>query len=107
MSDSQHQIGLPQYFAVFGALMALTGLTVWVAFQNFGWLNNVLAVGIAVVKSTLVILWFMHVRYSSQLTKSVLFIALFFFLLLAAFVLSDSYTRGMLTIPGRPPVIGG
>jgi cytochrome c oxidase subunit 4 len=107
VSDSQHQIGLQQYFAVFAALMALTALTVWVAFQNFGWLNNVLAVGIAVIKSTLVILWFMHVRYSSQLTKTLLFVALFFFLLLAAFVLSDSYTRGMLTIPGRPPVIGG
>jgi len=107
VSDSQHQIGLQQYFSVFAALMALTALTVWVAFQNFGWLNNVLAVGIAVVKSTLVVLWFMHVRESSRLTKSLIFVALFFFLVLVAFVLSDSFTRGMLTIPERPPVIGG
>jgi cytochrome c oxidase subunit 4 len=107
VSDSQHQIGLEQYFAVFGALMTLTALTVWVAFQNFGWLNNVLAVGIAVVKSTLVILWFMHVRQSSRLTKSLIIVAMFFFLVLVSFVLADSYTRGMLTIPGRPPVIGG
>jgi cytochrome c oxidase subunit 4 len=105
VSDSQHQIGLQQYFAVFGALMTLTALTVWVAFQNFGWLNNVLAVGIAVVKSTLVILWFMHVRQSSRLTKSLIIVAMFFFLALVSFVLADSYTRGMLTIPGRPPVI--
>jgi cytochrome c oxidase subunit 4 len=67
----------------------------------------VLAVGIAVVKSTLVILWFMHVRQSSRLTKSLIIVAMFFFLVLVSFVLADSYTRGMLTIPGRPPVIGG
>jgi cytochrome c oxidase subunit 4 len=107
VSDSQHHIGLQQYFSVFAALMGLTALTVWVAFQNFGWLNNVLAVGIAVVKSTLVILWFMHVRQSSRLTKSLIIVAMFFFLVLVSFVLADSYTRGMLTIPGRPPVIGG
>ncbi len=106
-TESEHHIGLPQYFSVFGALMALTALTIWVAFQDFGWLNNVFAVGIAVIKATLVILWFMHVRYSSKLTKSLLTISLFFFLLLVAFVFADTLTRGMLDITGRPPVIGG
>lgn len=107
MSDGQQHIGLPQYFSVFGALLALTGLTVWVAFQDYGWLNNVFAVGIAVVKATLVVLWFMHVRHSSRLTKSLIITAVFFFLILVAFVLSDEVTRGMLTILDRPPVMGG
>ena len=106
MSDDQPHIGLPQYFAVFGALMILTALTVWVAFQDFGWLNNVIAIGIAVIKGTLVVLYFMHVRYSSRLTKSVLIVAIFFFLVLIAFVMSDVWTRGMLSIVNRPPVIG-
>lgn len=107
MSDNQTHIGLPQYFAVFGALMALTALTVWVAFQDFGWLNNVLALGIAVIKGTLVVLFFMHVIHSSRLTKSLIIVAIFFFLVLVAFVLSDTLTRGMLAIFDRPPVIGG
>lgn len=107
MSESEHHIGLPQYFAVFGALMCLTALTIWVAFQDFGWMNNVLAVGIAVIKSTLVVLWFMHVKYSSRLTKSVLLIAIFFFLILVSIVFADTLTRDILNIANRPPVIGG
>jgi cytochrome c oxidase subunit 4 len=106
-SEATSHIGPPQYLLVFAALICLTGLTIWVAFQDFGWMNNVLAVGIAVVKATLVILWFMHVRYSSRLTKSVLVIAIAFFLVLVAFVYADELTRGMLAIDARPPMIGG
>ena len=108
MSDTQqHHIGLREYFAVFGALMVLTAVTVWVAFMDFGFLNNVIAVGIAVVKASLVILFFMHVKYSSKLTKALLPLAIAFFLVLVAFVMADEWTRGMLEILGRPPVIGG
>ena len=107
MSDSQPHIGLRQYFGVFFALMVLTALTVWVAFQDFGFLNNVIAVGIAVFKASLVILYFMHVKYSSKLTKALLPLSIAFFLVLIAFVFADTWTRGMLEIFGRPPVIGG
>lgn len=106
MSDKPH-IGLPTYFGVFVALMVLTTLTVWVAFQDFGALNNVIALGIAVIKSTLVVLYFMHVIHSTPLTKIVLISSVFFFLILVAFVFADVWTRGMLNIVGRPPVIGG
>lgn len=106
MSTKSH-IGLPTYFAVFAALLFFTGLTVWVAFQDFGVFNNVIALGIAVIKSTLVVLFFMHVIHSTPLTKIVLVTAVFFFLILVAFVYADVWTRGMLTIPGRPPMIGG
>lgn len=106
MSSKPH-IGLPTYFAVFAALLVLTALTVWVAFQNFGAYNNVIALGIAVVKSTLVVLFFMHVLHSTPLTKMVLITSVFFFLILVAFVYADVWTRGMLNIPGRPPLIGG
>jgi cytochrome c oxidase subunit 4 len=107
MSENEHHIGLRQYFAVFIALMVLTAVTVWVAFMDFGFMNNVIAVGIAVVKGSLVILYFMHVRHSSALTKVLLPTSIFFFLVLVAFVLSDKWTRGMLDIADRPPMIGG
>lgn len=110
---SQHEsahgaphIGLPAYFAVFAALMVLTALTVWVAFQDFGAMNNVIALGIATVKGALVVLIFMHVLHSSPLTKIVLVTAVFFFLILVAFVYADVFTREILNIPTRPAVFG-
>lgn len=105
-SSEHHSIGLPTYLAVFGALMVLTFVTVWVAFQDYGYLNNVIALGIATIKATLVVLFFMHVLHSSPLTKIVLLVAVMFFLLLVAFVYADVLTRTMLEIPGRPPMIG-
>ena len=105
-SSEHHSIGLPTYLAVFGALMVLTFITVWVAFQDYGYLNNVIALGIATIKATLVVLFFMHVLHSSPLTKIVMLVAVLFFLLLVSFVYADVLTRTMLDIPGRPPMIG-
>jgi len=99
-------IGLPIYFAVFIALMVLTAVTVWVAFQDFGAMNNVIALGIATVKGALVVLFFMHVWHSSPLTKIVLVTAIFFFLILVVFVYADVGTRDLLEIPGRPAHFG-
>ena len=64
---SNHVVPLRVYFSVFGALMVLTAITVAVAFFDLGVLNNVVALGIAGLKATLVILYFMHVRYSGRL----------------------------------------
>lgn len=107
MSSDKPHIGLATYFSVFIALMILTALTVWVAFQDFGAMNNVLALGIAVIKSTLVVLFFMHVIHSTPLTKITLISGIFFFLILVAFVFGDVWTREMLNIVDRPPMIGG
>ncbi len=57
------------YYAIFGALMVLTAITVSIAFINLGPLNFPVALAIAILKATLVILFFMHVKYSSHLTK--------------------------------------
>ena len=67
------------YYTIFGALMVLTILTVEVATHNFGVLNFPVAIGIAITKATLVILFFMHAKYSSSLTK--LFVGTAFFFL--------------------------
>ena len=66
MSD-QHVLPLRVYLGVFGGLLGLTALTTWVAFMDFGVMNTVVAMTIAIVKALLVVLWFMHVRYSGRL----------------------------------------
>lgn len=81
------------YFAVFGALMVLTALTVVAAFQNFGPLNDVVAMGIAITKAALVILFFMHVRHSSRLTKITVVSGFLWLALLFLFTLADYWTR--------------
>ena len=57
------------YLTIFGALMVCTVLTVIAAFINLGNLNFPVALTIAVFKATLVVLFFMHVKYGSRLTK--------------------------------------
>ena len=59
------------YVGIFLTLMVLTAVTVLVAYVNLGQWNKVVALGIATFKATLVILYFMHVKYSSRLTKLV------------------------------------
>lgn len=89
------------YFAIFAALMVLTTLTVWVAFYDLGAFSDVVALGIAVTKATLVVLFFMHVRYSTRLTKLVVGSGIFWLFILFAFALADYWTRGWLGVPGK------
>jgi cytochrome c oxidase subunit 4 len=86
------------YVAIFAALMVLTGLTAWVAFLDLGALNNVVALTIAVIKMSLVILFFMHVKYSSRLTKLVVVSGFLWLLILLAFTFADYASR----VPVRP-----
>ena len=85
---------LKGYFAVFFALLAGTGLTVYAATLDLGRFNAAVALGIATVKATLVALFFMHVWHASEkLTKLVVIAALFFLLLLLGLTMSDYATR--------------
>ena len=77
---------------VFAALMLGTGMTVWAAGRDFGAFNTVVALGIAVTKATLVILFFMHVKYSARLTQLVVVVAIAFLALLLAGIVSDYYS---------------
>jgi len=87
------------YFAIFGTLMVLTGATIAVAFINLGSLNFPVALGIAIVKATLVVLFFMHLKYSSGLTKMVVGLAIFFLGIMFALTLTDYLSRGWYTAP--------
>ncbi len=91
---SEHIVQPRAYIAIFLALMVGTGLTVLAAFRDFpGPLNAVVALTIAVVKATLVILYFMHVRYSPRLIWLVIGSALFWLAIMFALTISDYWTR--------------
>jgi cytochrome c oxidase subunit 4 len=98
-----HVVPVPVYLAVFAALMVLTLVTVWAARQDFGAFNAVVALGIAVTKATLVILFFMHVKYSSRLVWLVVAAAFAWLALLLGVTLSDYYAPRM--EPGQRPGI--
>ena len=87
------------YYSIFAALMVLTALTVFAAFVNLGVFNFPVALAIAVIKSTLVILFFMHVKYSSRLTKMVVAMSFFFLAIMFGLTLTDYMSRGWYTSP--------
>jgi cytochrome c oxidase subunit 4 len=97
---SGHVSPLRIYFLIFGSLMVLTTVTVIVAFVNLGALNFPVALAIAIVKATLVVLFFMHLKYSSKLTKLVCASAFFFLIILFGLTLSDYLSRGWFVAPG-------
>jgi cytochrome c oxidase subunit 4 len=94
---SEHIVSLKIYVSIFLALLVGTALTVVAGLQDFpGQLNVIIALTIAVVKATLVVLYFMHVRYSSRLIWVVFTSALFWLAILFALTFSDYWTRSWL-----------
>ena len=94
MAEHKEHIVSPKiYIVVLTALLLGTGVTVWAAYIDLGRWNIVLALTIAVTKMTLVILFFMHVRWSSRLTWVVAG-AGFFWLLLLFTVMGDYISQG-------------
>jgi cytochrome c oxidase subunit 4 len=91
---SEHIVHPRVYVAIFLALLIGTILTAWVAFFNFpGPLNAVVALTIAVLKASLVVLYFMHVRYSGRLIWLVILAALLWLAIMFAITLSDYWPR--------------
>jgi len=93
---SVHVTPIRVYLLIFGALMAGTALTVWAAFLELGLFNDIVAMAIAVTKATLVVLYFMHVRHSTRLTKITVLAGFLWLAILIALTLSDYFTRGFL-----------
>ncbi len=92
-----HIVPVKIYIAVFLALMVLTAITVYIAkfdLEHFwGPLNIIIALTVAVIKATLVVLYFMHVRYSSRLTQVIVISGVFWLIIMLAFTVSDYLTR--------------
>jgi len=89
------------YLAVFGALFILTILTVVVAYFDLGLLNTPVALGIAFFKASLVVIYFMGLRYNTPLTKLVAIAGFFWLIILFGITMSDYLTRPWLGVPGR------
>ena len=100
MSGTHHVVPVKVYLAIFAALMVLTTLTVWIAFFDLGPLNTIVALGIAVTKATLVILFFMHAKYSSRLTWLMVSSGFVFVAIMIGFTVADLVSRGWLGTPG-------
>lgn len=98
--DGDHIVPVKVYVAVFLSLIALTWVTTFVSTVDLGSLNIVVALAIAVFKASLVLFFFMHVKYAKRLTKTVISSAIYFLLLLGI-ALTDIFTRNWMGVPGR------
>jgi cytochrome c oxidase subunit IV len=90
---SGHVAPIKLYVAIFLTLMALTAITIAVAYINLGALNKIVALGIASFKATLVVLYFMHVKYASRMTKLVVVSGFFFLMILLSLTMADYGSR--------------
>jgi len=93
---AEHVVPTKVYFRVFAALIVLTATTTAVSFVDLGPWNSVVALGIAFVKATLVVLFFMHIKYSPRLTQIVVAGGLFWLAIMIGLTLSDFISRGWL-----------
>jgi cytochrome c oxidase subunit 4 len=87
------------YVAIWAILMVMTLTTVLVSCVDIGPMNIVIALAIATFKGTLVVLFFMHLRYSPKLTMVTVVAAMFFLFLLLSLTMSDYLTRAWTTYP--------
>ena len=91
---SGHVAPKSMYYAVFAALMVGTAATVAAAFIDMGAMNNVVMLAIAIAKATLVVLFFMHVRWGTRLTWVIAASGFFWLLILFGLTMQDYLTRG-------------
>lgn len=106
---SEHIVPVWLYVGVFTTLFVLTIVTAAVAFVDLSLkgpdghvivnFNPVVALTIAIFKATLVVLFFMHVKYSARLTKVVVVAGIFWLLILLSLTMTDYLSRKLLTAP--------
>ena len=94
---SSHIVSPRTYYLIFLTLMVCTAITVAVAYLDLGPLNVVVSMTIAVLKATLVVLFFMHVKYGTRLTWAVVAGSVFWLGILLVLTLGDYLTRSWRT----------
>ena len=93
-NEHAHHIVSPVvYVIILFSLLVGTALTVWASYVDLGIWNPILAIAIACTKATLVVLFFMHVKYSSKLTMLTVGAGIFMFLTLISMTLADYISR--------------
>ena len=88
-----HIVPVKIYYGIFAILLVLTGVTVAVAYLDLGRLNAVAAIAIACFKALIVVLYFMHVKYSTRLIKLTVIAGLYWLGIIFALTLGDYLTR--------------
>jgi len=102
-----HDHGTKRYFIVWAILLLCTGLTVWTGYKDLGSWNLPLALTIATLKATLVVLFFMHMTEAAG-TNRIVFVTSFVFLLVMIFgVFGDLWTRSQMSLPSHVPSTEG
>jgi cytochrome c oxidase subunit 4 len=96
---SEHATPKRTYFVIWAALLALTYATVAVSRIDWGRLNTIVALTIAVCKALLVVLYFMHIRYSTRLTKLVVVGGFMWLALMIGMTMADEVTRAWISMP--------
>jgi cytochrome c oxidase subunit IV len=90
---SEHIVSPKTYVVIFGSLMLGTYITYKAAYVDLGKFNIVIALAIATIKATLVVLYFMHARYSPKRTQLVIVCSVFWLAIMLALTLADYDTR--------------
>ena len=94
MSEHEHIVPNKIYYGIWALLTVLTVVTALIAFVDLGPFNTIVALCIASFKAVIVVLFFMHVKYTSErMTKVVVVGAVFWLLLLLILSLADYGTR--------------
>ena len=97
---AEHVVPVRIYFTIFAVLLVFTAVTVIVSGIDLGWMNTVVALTIAVTKAVLVMLYFMHLRYSTRLTWLVVSAGFAWLGILILFTMTDVLTRSWVTLAG-------
>ena len=97
IAPESHIVPISLYVGIWATLMVCTGLTVFAASVDLGIFNIVVALVIATLKGTLVVLFFMHLRYSTKLTMITVVAAIFFLIILFSLSMTDYLTRAWST----------
>lgn len=84
------------YVAVFMALIALTILTVGQSYVDLGRLNLIVVILIATTKASLVVSFFMHLRYDNKFNALMFISSIFFIAVFFAYTMNDTERRGEL-----------
>ena len=100
-----HVVPLPVLFAVLATLLVMTFVTVAVSWLDFGRLNLWIALGVATFKASLVLLFFMHLKYDKPFNAIVIIISMALVVLFIAIALTDTEQYHPHQIPGYAPAI--
>ncbi len=99
--EEHHIVPKRVYFLVFLTLIVMTWVTTWISTVDLGRFNIFVALSIAIFKASLVILFFMHVKYGTRLTKMIVMAGVYWLILVLFIAMVDLWTRNWMGVPGR------